>query len=236
MYSFGTIFSNRGSVRIASTDITIEPEVSSASADFSTCTRNNLAIISVPVPSLVPNVLDVQVRLSSPGAIVDQTTSQVAYISGTLLLTYELTSKINLQSPNVDITLFGNWQQQPSEWGLGTELQNIKLNAFLDDYVEKIKESIDLRPLQKALRSADKELGCRLPSFTPMTCTAATRTVPESCHPCDFCCNCMVRQLCDGDCSTCPCVNCEYAAPWVWIITALFFLCSVLIIFTFFYK
>ena len=223
-------------MRLASTDITIEPDVANATASFSTCTVNNLAIISIPVPSLVPSVLDVQVRLSSPGAIVDQTTSQVAYISGTLLLTYELTSKINLQRPNVDLSLFGSWQQQPSQWGLGSELQNIKLNAFLDDYVDKVKESISLGPLQKALRSLDKELNCRLPNFTPMTCTASTRTVPESCHPCDFCCNCMVRQICDGDCSGCPCVNCEYAASWVWFLCALFFICSILIVFTFFYK
>lgn len=223
-------------MRIASTDITIEPDVALASATFSTCTLNNLAIISIPIPSLVPNSLEVQIRLSSPGSIVDQTTTQVAYISGSLLLTYELTSKINLQRPNLDINLFGSWQQNPSQWGLGAELENIKLSSFLDDYVDKVKDSIDFRPLQKVLRSLDRELECRIPGFTPMTCTAATRTIPESCHPCDFCCNCMVRQICDGDCSSCPCVNCEYAAPKIWIIAALFFICSLLILFTFLYK
>jgi hypothetical protein len=222
-------------VRISATDITIDPDVPGTTATFSTCTIDNLAILSIPIPGLVPNTLSVHVRLSSPGNIIDETTSQVAYINGTLLITYALTSKINLQQPNIDINLFGAWQQSPSQWGIGN-LESIKLNAFLDDYVQKVKESLDLRPLQKVLRSLDKELGCTIPGYMPMTCTAATRTIPESCHPCDFCCNCMVRQICDGDCSTCPCVNCSYAAPQIWFYTALFFICSLLIVFTFLYK
>lgn len=217
-------------MRIKANDIVVSPQIDIANATFSTCTAKNLAIIKVPISAEVPSSLNVRIRYSTSSTVIDSASEQYAYIGGTLMLTYELNSRIVYTRPSIDIKFFGNWQSSPSEWNLG-DLQSIQLNTFLDDFVSKL--SFDKKRLQTLLRSKDEKLTCSPPSFIAMSCTANTRIVPQSCHPCDTCCNCMIRQVCDGSCSECPCVNCSFSS--LWLLSIFLLLCSVWIIYAYLY-
>ncbi len=236
-YSFGTIFSNRGSVRLTMPLISMDANTANTRIVFSTCTTKNLAIISIPLePNTVHNI-DVRLRYSSD-VITDQDFTEPVQLSGTLLLTYEINSRIVLTRPSMDISLRGQWQNAFADWTSSSQVQgileSIKLNTFLDDFVDSLRKEFDGKSLQTLIRRADAKTYCSLPSFEPMECTASTRTIPSACHPCDKCCNCMVRQTCGGECSDCPCVNCE-KTPYLYFISALLFLCSFLILRAFYY-
>jgi hypothetical protein len=234
IYSFGTIFSNRGSVRITLPELSLDADTQNANVVFSTCTAKNLAIINIPIISNTVHVADVRLRYSGE-SITDQDYSQSISISGTLLLTYEITTKIILQRPSLDINLRGQWTNPFSEWTPATEaLETIKLNSFLDDFIDSLTKDFNAKKMQTLIRTRDKALFCSLPSFVPMTCTSSTRVIPSACHPCDTCCNCMVRQTCGPECSGCPCVNCK-ESWYIWFFSILFLLSSFLIIRTFYY-
>jgi len=248
--SFGSIYSNRGSVRVVPneniTALSLNTDTNDPTgptASFTTCTVKNLAIILVPiVPTSVEFEMHVRYTSSidSIASIIDDTVFMRAMINGSLMLSYELTSNLIMYSrPNIDITFNGYWQNRSSFndkfAGKNQDLvDSIKIDTVLTDYLFKLNSSFNAKKMQNILRSKNESIGCIVSQHLPMTCTINTTVVPQYCHPCDTCCNCMIRQICDGACSSCPCVNCyQREFSLVSIISISFILCSFLIVWHF---
>lgn len=237
--SFGTIYSNRGSVRVLPSEgiTSLNLVTEDAKATFTTCTIKNLAIIIVPISSL-PISLKLHIRFTSSSSVIDEVDEIIASIGGSLMLTYSLTSNsIQYSRPNIDITFNGEWASSVSSWPTLVDkdpdlVESIKMNDVLNEYLTQLKKTFNARLMQKFIRSNDEALGCIVSQHEPMVCTKNMVAVPNYCHPCDTCCNCMVRQICDGECSNCPCVDCSQNNNYVvlYTISFLLLLCSIFIV------
>lgn len=240
--SFGSCYTSCGSVGITDVSVfshTLEDSSPSLQVSFPTCGNTNLAVLIVPLEIALDCTLALRATgvghlwptptVGNDGVVYNNTLN----LTGNILITVPVVGKsFQFTGLTVDVMFTGNWSLGwPDEQNV--LFNTIPVNELAIKYIHSfnyaIRSSLS-RAIKTSLQSANVIIDCSFPVMVPATCNSSTRTTSEFCDPCDTCCTCMMQQRCDGECSTCECVQCDNT--WhvtIFLSVLLFFLAAVII-------
>ena len=195
------------------------PLTNQARVLWSTCGVTDEAILSVPVSTLVSTTLIL--RASGLGQLWPSTGTDAqadSNLTGEIVFTVPLVNKaLYFADMSVSVHFTSSWSSTLVWPDVANPLfARLPLDAFLfawsselnGYYARKLKDNIKLKMLVPSI-----SIACTLPTFVPMICTAAMKSLNDNptapCHPCDKCCKCFVQQRCDAGCDECACLSCN---------------------------
>jgi len=221
--SFGSCYTVCGSLGYTNvTDVnTLVPNISSPGGpivQFTNCGLVDKAMIVVPLASTVVT-FNVLARASGLGELWPDDHNQTidAHLSGLLLISIPRNEKtLQFSKPEVDISFQAVWAE-PWPDNESNLFPSVPVADLLKDFTTTLQKEARkdiVVKIMNAIQSADRPLNCTWPIVNAQTCQSTTEMPVGACHPCDTCCNCMIQQRCDGECSECACVHCNESILW----------------------
>ena len=225
--SYGHLYGITGSIGITSVSgvqSNLELDFDNAQAALSlVCGNSDYAYYQVPIRLASGTMnLESQIRVSGLGIVlpsspVDLTKTIECSLTGLLLVSVPIQNGLlQFSKVLVDIQLYA--QPAPIDYGadIGQKetilLSSVPVSRLVDQFMSQwnvfYKKHLP-EQIRLVLQKRDAPLQCQLPTLVNQTCSFGTLVPGQMCNPCDTCCNCLIQQRCDGDCSSCACVRCE---------------------------